>query len=77
MALLRYKSDAQSSSSRRSSFSSSMASKDKAPPPLRSRPPPDPPPFTIPPIPFESFTLTEPPEPQTLQMRPSPSFFKS
>ncbi|KAF3525644.1 hypothetical protein F2Q69_00048769 [Brassica cretica] len=36
---------------------------DKAPPPLRSRPPPDPPPFTIPPIPFESLTLTEPPEP--------------
>ncbi|KAL0756295.1 hypothetical protein Bca101_093963 [Brassica carinata] len=37
--------------------------KDKAPPPLRSRPPPDPPPFTIPPIPFESLTLTEPPDP--------------
>ncbi|CAG7880674.1 unnamed protein product, partial [Brassica rapa] len=40
-----------------------MASKGKAPPPLRSRPPPDPPPFTIPPIPFESLILTEPPEP--------------
>uniref|UniRef100_M4FFN6 Uncharacterized protein n=1 Tax=Brassica campestris TaxID=3711 RepID=M4FFN6_BRACM len=40
-----------------------MASNGKAPPPLRSRPPPDPPPFTIPPIPFESLTLTEPPEP--------------
>ncbi|KAH0896296.1 hypothetical protein HID58_045864 [Brassica napus] len=46
-----------------SSFSSSIASKDKAPPLLRSRPLPDPPPFTIPPIPFESLTLTAPPEP--------------